>query len=138
MGEAMSLPELDAIKAKHDATSQTHWSIEYGNCGCSADGGCCKTEEVWPQVLHGPKNTSPPPSPSEGDNAVSEVAELSEADAEFVVFAHNSDVPRMHAALEAVLAMELNGDGQGYDTALERVHETVERALKEEQQCTTN
>ena len=53
-------------------------------------------------------------------------------DAEFIAAAR-SDIPRLVAALEAVLAMELNGDGQGYDTALERVHETVERALKEEQ-----
>jgi len=58
------------------------------------------------------------------------------ANAEFIAAAR-SDIPRLVAALEAVLAMELNGDGQGYDTALERVHETVERALKEEQ-CTTN
>ena len=45
----------------------------------------------------------------------------------------HGDLTKLLAALEAVLAMELNGDGQGYDTALERVHETVERALKEEQ-----
>lgn len=101
---------LDAIKARHEATTQTHWSIEYGNCGCSADAGCCEPGEVWPHVLHGPKNTFPPSSPSEWDNAVSEVAELSEADAEFIVFAHNSDVPRLLAALQAVLALHSPGN----------------------------
>lgn len=89
------LPELDAIKARAEAATGDNWSIEYGNCGCSAD-------------------------------------------AEFIAAAR-TDVPRLVAALEAVLAVEnvitdCDCDNcVGYNVALIEVREAVERALKEGQ-----
>ena len=132
------IPELETIKARAEAATGDKWSIEYGNCGCSADAGCCKPGEVWPRVIHGITNAFPPTANSEWSNAISEVAEMSPADAEFIASAR-SDVPRLVAAIEAVLAVEnemTDCDCEhcvGYNVALIEVREAIERALKEEQ-----
>lgn len=105
----MSLAELDAIKARAEAAIPVPQE--------AIDAAIQRASELF---IHG------------GYTEYERIEQALEAAAPHIASAR-SDIPRLVAALEAVLAMELNGDGQGYDTALERVHETVERALKEEQ-----
>ena len=120
------IPELDAIKARAEAATEGPWSwsgrvdpVLSGYAGTSYR----YSKEVIEAEHHGECGCR---------SACQLEVTVDPLDAEFIAAAR-SDIPRLVAALEAVLAMELNGDGQGYDTALERVHETVERALKEEQ-----
>lgn len=88
------LDQLDALRAK---ATPGPWHVGYESCDEFACG-----HPDYPCELVGPKRTDPSPNFPQYDNRVSEIAQLTDADAALIVAAVNH-LPHLTAAIRAVL-----------------------------------
>jgi hypothetical protein len=94
---------LAEIREREQAATEGPWRIIWDSCDCGDGYGC--SHGSWPHAIQtsranidrGPGNT-----PRDYDYEHSEVADLGDADVEFMTHARE-DVPRLLAALDAVL-----------------------------------
>lgn len=79
------LDQLDELRAK---ATPGPWRVGYESCDCG--GGYPCGHEDYPYELVGPKRTDPSPNFPDYDRLVSEIAQLSDADAALIVAAVNA------------------------------------------------
>ncbi|MFS0832015.1 hypothetical protein ABC337_15295 [Arthrobacter sp. 1P04PC] len=99
----MTPEQLDAIQARVDAATEGPWRVEHDNAD-DYEAGINYGD--YPYALHGPKNASltteqlERPFLQDYKNRVSEMSEMTDADAEFIAHAR-TDVPALLALVRS-------------------------------------
>jgi hypothetical protein len=104
-------PSVEAIRRRIAAASPGPWSVSTDSCDCG--GGCGCSHGDWPYAIHGPVNQSyvgkSGSLKEQYGKEVSEISELSDADADFIANARR-DVEYLLSLVD-VLAVPVHADG---------------------------
>jgi hypothetical protein len=121
---------IDEGYTKLAAASRSPWSVEY-----DSDGDECRDYGRWPCEIVGPKSTSP-----YGTNRVSEIADMTPADAELIAYMRNTiadlldtarTLERVREALSDHPRCEKHPDDDEVKCGWKRAVASVQLALEE-------
>lgn len=109
---------LSGIRAIEQAATPGPWRLEWDSCDCGDGYGC--SHGSWPHAIHTPRAHTERPDGDEWDHDFShtEISDLGDADAEFIIAARTA-FPLLLAAVEAALKLADDWDAEARGILLE-------------------